>query len=805
MAALDRDIRYALRRMFRARGFTSAVVIIFAIGAGANATVFSVLNALALNTLPVPRPNDLVLLHSSGSLDTIEIADRTFAEHYGAVPDLFDGVLWDGGVSTSIVTIEGVASEAQCEVVSANYFAVLDISAAAGHLVGAPTVADPLAVLDFHYWSRVFAGESSAIGRQILVDGVPHTIAGVAPKEFFGLAVGIRPDVYTLTDSSDGSAWAHVVGRLKPGRSAADAERTLTPVFAAAVPGSLASATERLQHMARLRVTSIDHGLSHRSSALKEPAWLLMSVSMLLLLVAGSNLANLVLARNIARRTEIATQIACGASRGRLVAQFSVEAGLLALVGGLAGLLVAHWTSAALVTALAGNSAHIVLETGVSVRLLFFTLTTLFITVGLFGILPTLITSNADPVRDLRAGSAGQGQRIGRLVRHGLVIGQLAGAVALLAGTGVLFQSLLTLAAVDVGFSKDRVLSVSMTDAQRSRPAGQAANVLSVLVERTLGLPGVEAVSLSAVAPFSGRVLGINVTAEGGTTGAEKSPALWTSVSSGYFATMGIPLREGRDFSGADDPIARPAAIVNETLARRLFGSASPLGRRLRFVEGNRPPMAIVGVVADAVYRDTREERTGFVYVPRANRNSPSLVGGVMLVRSVDPYDAHLVPAVHRLAAAVDKGLVIRRATVLGDDVAGSLHRERSMAELSAVVTAMALVLAGFGLYGTLSMTTAQRTREIGLRIALGASNRHVLRMVLGEAASLGAVGLFAGVFLAGGVLSILGRFVVDLPVPGALTMVLVIGTLLTITLAAAILPVRRALGISAASALKGD
>lgn len=803
MTGIARDLRHTLRRMRRAPGFTVAVVVLFALGAGVNATIFSVLDSLVLKTLPVPRPSELVLLHSGGSSGNIEIAERAFAEHYGAVPDLFSGILWDGGVSPSVVLADGVQLEAQRQVVSADYFDVLGIPASTGRL-SVVEMAEPAVVLDFGYWRRTFAGNSAVVGRELTIDGVAHTIAGVTPPDFFGLAIGIRPDVYSLTPARQGPTWAHVVARLKPGRTAAAAERALAPIFVSAVESSVTSVTERQQHLANLRVTPLRYGLSHRSMSLEGPAWLLMAVSVLLLLVAGFNLASLMVTRNLARRTEIATQIACGATRSRLATQFAIEAGVLALAGGLAGLVAAHWTSSALVTVLAGDSS-VVLDTGVSVRVVTFTIALLSLTVGLFGILPTIIAASGDPLRELRAGSAGQRPVVGRRVRSALVIGQLAGSVALLAGTGVLVQSFSALASVDVGFAKDRVISVALADAQTARPAGQAASAISRLLEDVRQLPGVQAASLAAIAPFSGNVLGINVTAEGGSNGTSASRALWTSVSTGYFDTMGIPIREGRDFSAEDDPLGQPAVIINETLARRHFGSASPLGRRLRFVEGNRPPMPVVGVVADAVYRDTREDATDFLYVPRAVRNGPALVRGVLLIRMEADEDASLIPAVRGLAKTVDPGIVVRRATVLADDVEASLHRERSMAELSAVVSVVALILAAFGLYGTLSMTTLQRTREIGLRVALGASNRDIRRMVIGEALWLSMAGLAAGVFLAILVLSILGRLVVDLPRPNIATSVFVLGALALVTLTAATLPARRAVGIHPARALKAD
>ena len=553
--------------------------------------------------------------------------------------------------------------------------------------------------------------------------------------------------------------------------------------------------------MARLLVTPVARGLSAVRTRLAVPAWVLMAVVALVLVVACANVANLLLTRATGRRREMAVALALGATRADLVRQLVAESAWLTAAGAVAGILAARWTTGALVASLSTRRVPVDLAAALDGRVMLFTVLVLGFTILLCGVLPAVTATRADVMHDLKGrGSSpepGGRWRVGQL----LIVGQIAVSVTLLAGAGLLVRSLVNLQTFDVGLDRDRVLSVSLADEMTTRPPGQVANVLSDLVERTRGLPGVRSASVSALALFTGDELGINVVVEGARETVASPHAYFNAVAPGYFATVGIPLVAGRDFSTGRRSPSRPVVIVNRTMARRYFGDQSPLGKHLRFVEGNRPPMEIVGVVADSIHNDVREPALDFLYLPafpagRVRR-------AVLLVRTDPSAGADVAGPVQQLVHSLDAGIAVTSVKTIRQSIDESLRDDRVVAALCSTFSVLALTVAALGLYGVLSVTVARQTKEIGVRIALGADTRHIVRLVTAEGMRLTLVGLVLGMAGALASTSVLTTMLFGLHRTDPLTLGAVAVTLIAVTTVACLVPARRAMHVDPVTALR--
>jgi predicted permease len=804
VANIGRDLLLGWRRLRRTPGFTLIATLTLALGIGANTAVFSVLDPLLLRQLPVTRPSELVLLHSAGTLHTIEISERAAFERYSAQHDVFADVLGDAGVAEYSTSVGGVRATARGELVSPNYFSVLGVRPFEGRLFS-PDVdgAGSTMVLGFNYWRRAFGGDPTAVGRTLVVDGRARAIVGVAPQEFFGITVESSPDFYLAFAPASTPGWLTVIGRLNPGVSPAQVRVALEPVFNQIVQASEVPAIERQQAMARLLVTPAARGLSAVRTKLAVPAWVLMAVVGLVLIVACANVANLLLTRATGRRREMAVELALGATRADLVRQLVAESAWLTAAGAVAGILAARWTNGALVASLSTRGVPVELAAGLNGHVLLFTAIVLGLTILLCGVLPAFTAARADVVNDLKGRHSGRGPdghrwRIGQM----LIVGQIAVSVTLLAGAGLLVRSLVNLKTFDVGLDRDEVLSVSLTDEMTTRPPGQVADVLSRLLERTRSLPGVRSASLSGLALFTGDELGINVAVEGARQTVASPHAYFNAVAPGYFATVGIPLLAGRDFSTNDDPPSRPVVIVNRTMARRYFGDESPLGKHLTFVEGNRPPMEIIAIVGDSIHNDVREQPLDFLYLYRPSRQS-ALRRAVLLVRTDPPGASDVAGPVQQLVHSLDAGIAVTSVKTIRESIDESLRDDRIIAALCSTFSVLALTVAALGLYGVLSVTVARQTKEIGVRIALGADTRHIMQLVTGQGMRTTLVGLVLGMAGALASTSALTTMLFGLRRNDPLTLGAVAVTLVAVEALACYFPARRAMHVDPVTVLR--
>jgi predicted permease len=752
MGALWQDVRFGLRMLAKNPGFTAVAVLTLALGIGANAAIFSILDPLLLRKLPVHNPDELVLVHSAGSMESSDISDGPDFALYRDNNHVFSDVFADAGISPYQITQNGQTSSTNGDAVSGNYFTVLGVRPFAGRLINPSrnhaSSGSPEIVLSFDYWKSAFGGDIAAIGKTIPIRNLSYTIVGVTPPEFFGLVVGKTPDFY-LPMANSPKDFVTIFGRLKPGVSLAQAQTDLEPMFQQMLAQSPVPEIERPGGMARLVLTPAARGLSDLRAQFSLPARILMLVVGLVLLIACSNVANLLFARGAARRKEITVRLALGAGRWRLVRQLVTESALLALMGAAVGLLLATWGSNLLVAALSTEHFHVALKAGLSGRVLFFTGGILALTVLLCGLTPAFSATRADLAQDLK--SQGSGVATSATRRRGgmlVVVGQVSLSVTILAGAGLLLHSLINLETFDVGFNRDNVLAINFNGSGPGRTPEQINTFYDQLIERTRNLPGVRSVSISAYTQTTG-VMGLNVEVEGHpVSSAEESHVFFNTVTPAYFETLGIPVLEGREFTNQDSGNSPMVAIINRTMARHYFGDESPLGKRLNFDTGKKwPVMEIVGVVADSKYNDLREASTDFVYVNRTQLRTlhpATNVVGVLDVRAngnAKTLGGPLRDTLHSL----DSSAKITSIKTLRERIDESLHQDRLIAALCGIFSLLALTLTCVGLYGTLSFSVVRRTNEIGVRMALGARPSDIFRLVIGQGMRLVIVGLVIG------------------------------------------------------------
>ncbi len=535
------------------------------------------------------------------------------------------------------------------------------------------------------------------------------------------------------------------------------------------------------------------------------PAQILMIVVGLLLLIACGNVANLLLARGMARKREFTVRLAVGASRWRVVRQLLTESAMLAIAGALAGLAVGQWTSWLLLASLSTRQLPIVLATGLNARTLLFAAGALALTVLVCGLAPAVAATRGELAEELKV----QGSGTHRSAAHSrmgniLIVAQVALSMMLLAAAGLLLHSLFNLETFDAGFDRDKVLVVTMNGYSASRTRDQIAQFYVQLLDRVKQLPGVHSASYSSFTPISGKEVGINVVVDGYTLRpGEVANELFVGVSPGYFDTMGIPILEGRDFTEEDSHSnsqsyqSTSVAIINRTMARRFFGDSSPLGKHFRFVEGGkRPPLEIVGVVADSKYNDLREAPTEFFYVPgshgdleiRTNGSSKTLGGPL-----------------GEILRSLDSSVGVTGIRTLREQVDESLHSDRLVAELCATFSILAVVLTCVGLYGALAFNVARRTREIGIRMALGAPQRNVLWMVLREALLVTVAGIAIGLPIAMAGARLIAHMLFGVSASDPVTFTVVAVTLLCVAAIAGFLPARCAARVDPMTALRAE
>jgi predicted permease len=729
--------------------------------------------------------------------------------------------------SAMTVVWQGKSERASGELVTGNYFEVLGVRPAIGRMFSAADDrtpgAHPIAVLSYGYWQRRFAGDPSVLNQSILVNGYPLTIVGVSARGFTGIEVGSSRDVMvpvmmkaqmtpTWNDLDNRrSRWLNIMGRLKPGITASQAEVQLNVVYrqinAMEIEAikSIPSGTFRDRFLNKhLDVLPGYRGLSDLRSQFSKPLFVLMSMVGVVLLIACVNVANLLLARSTSRQKEIAVRLALGAGRGRIVRQQLIESLLLAFSGAVVGLVFAAWTGRLLLAALPGDQSAQTLQPTPDMRVVGFTILLALLTALVFGIMPALAATRPAVTTALKeeAGAVAGGGRQAR-VRRALVAGQVALSMLLVAGAGLFARSLYNLRAVDTGFQVDSLLTFSMDPSLSGYSVERSVQLYELIQSAIAELPGVRSVSMSEIGPFTGNGWGMTIKVDGyeRKDGEDMNPSV-DGVGTRYFATMGVPLIAGREFSEKDVMGAPRVAIINQTMARYFFGDTNPMGRRFGFGRDKGTEIEIVGVVKDMRTLQMNQAPPRYVYIPyRQDESLTELTFDVRVSGDAQAAAAGVRQAVQRL----DPNMPIFNMKTMAAQVSESLYVERMVATLSIAFAGLATLLAAVGLYGVMSYAVARRTREIGIRIALGAERTRVLWLVLKEVALLGGVGIGVG---------LLGAFYLTRKVESELfglsphdpaTLAGAVVLLLAVAFAAGMLPARRAATIDPMIAMRTD
>jgi predicted permease len=737
---LGQDLRYAIRTLLRSPAFTAVAVLCLALGIGANTAIFSLVDAALLRMLPVTDPERLVVVRNMdpGRRGGSSFSYPSFVyvqQHARAVAAVFAYARIDLNLSAGDVT------DAPAGVlVSDNYFSALGVQPVIGRAFAHSDEA--AAVLSYRYWQTRLHGDPAIAGRAVVLNGVPFTVIGVAPRRFFGVEVGGWPDVFVPLTWCDrllpgkprlpmpNSFWLSVMARLRPEVGASEAAARTEVVYHQGIseqplPGHL------VRHLQQQRITFVPAGKGMGSirEQFGTPLLILMTVVALVLLIACANVANLLLARAAARRKEIAVRLALGAGRVRLVRQFLTESLVLSAAGGVLGLLFGVWSA----RALTGFLTNRVLDVTLDARVLVFTLLASVFTGLLFGAAPGLRATRVDLTPSFKGDAAPESPR--RRLRLGgfLVSGQVAVSLLLLIGAGLFIRTLGNLRALDAGFRGDHVLLATLNPGLSRYTPKRSEAFFEDLLGRVSALPGVRSATL-ADAPLLGGTYIDGFSVEGATQPAE---ACIRIVGPRFFETMGIEIRLGRDFSTGDRLSSTRVAIVNETLARKYFAGRNAIGKHIGDME-------IVGVIADTRYRRLRETTPNTVYLPINQTQRWFSSERTLHVRTFTG-PSGMAAAVREQVRALDKNLPVE-IKLFPDLVDEDLVQERLVAHLSGFFAGLALLLTAMGLYGVIAYNVQRRTREIGIRMSLGARRAAVVSMVLRDCLLLAGVGVAAGV-----------------------------------------------------------
>jgi len=780
------DFKYALRTLRRSPGYMAVAAMTLALGIGANTAIFSLLDQILLRLLPVKNPQQLVLLtmrgHHYGSNWGGNAISHPMFRDFQAHNDVFSGMFCRFRDPVSL-TFAGQSERVNAELVSGTYFSVLGVNTILGRAFTPEDdrvpLGHPLAMLTYDYWKRRFGGDPGIVGKNLIVNGHNVTVLGVVQPGFDGVELGYSTKVFIpimmqdwivvgnrkmLTDRR--MRWVNAFGRLKPGVSITQAKASLEPFMHSMLEMEVkeaafshASAYDREQFLKSwMDVLPGSQGRSYTRRELSTPLWVLMATTGVVLLIACANLANLLLARATGRQKEIAVRLAVGASRGRIISQLLTETLSLAGLGGIAGLAIAFWADKALLRIyLPADSTDLNISTLPDFRILVFTLGVTVLTGIVFGLVPAFQTTRPDVGRVLKdeAGAVVGGGHAG--LRKTLVVAQVALSLLLLIGASLFLRSLKNLSNLGPGFPAERLVGFNIDPSLGGYIPERSKIYYQQLTNALSSVPGVESVGLASMRILENDEWDSSMTVEGYTPAKpeDRAEPYMNQISPGYFATLGVPIVAGRDFrmtddheikKGPEDDDWTPTTVmINEKFAKKFFPGRNPLGLHLGFGSdpGTRMDMEIIGIVKDIKYTNLRDEVPEQAYVPYMG--SHFLGSMTVYIRTaVDPN--LLMPAVRQKVRELDANLPIYGLRTTETQINNSLVTERMIASLSTVFGFLATMLAVIGLYGVMSYTVAQRTREIGIRMALGAEQGKVVWMVMREVLRLIGIGVVAGI-----------------------------------------------------------
>ncbi len=812
METFWQDLRYSLRTLFKKPGFTFVVVTTLALGIGANATIFTWIKAVLLASLPgIEQPEKLVEVWgatrnnsalSSSYVDYLDYRDQN--------------KVLSGLIAHQVLPLNLGRSEKPERVwgaiVSGNYFDVLGIKA----LIGRTFLPEedrtpnthPVVVIGYGLWERRFGADPNVLGRTITLNEHDFTVIGVGPKDFASPFAGLALDVWTpvmmkdyvarphfsLTDR--GSRWLMVMGRLKPGATVPQAQANI-----AAIASHLEQEYPQTNERLGVAVYSVLQSPFSLKQDMRPALAILMAAVGVVLLIACANVANLLLARATSRRKEIALRLALGASRRRLVQQMLTESFVLASLGAALGLAIAFWTARSLAAFLPPYASRASFDTRPDAVVFAFTLGLTVITTLLFGLAPTLHASKQDLVTAMKDNTAtvGRGPRKVSL-RHALVITQVALSMVALISAGLFVRSLREAYKADPGFDPHGVVLASLDPFLSGYDESRGREFYRRLVERVSAVPGIQSATLARRLPLTdGGIAFANVVIDGYAPAKDEDMRLnYETVGPQYFQTMRIPFVHGRDFDERDQEDARGVVIINETMARRYWPGGDALGRRLKLT---KDWLEIVGIAKDVKYRSLSEAPQPFLYLPLLQDYRSNMI--LVARTTIEP--EKMFQPVRAEVAALDPKIPMFGVKTFEEHVGISLFLQRMAATLLSIFGLLALSLAAIGLYGVMAYSVSQRSRELGIRVSVGAERRDIFKLILGQGLAISVVGLLAGLVAAFAVTRLTAKLLYGISATDPVTFIVIALLLLCVTLLACYFPARRATRVDPMIALRVD
>ena len=831
------DLRFGVRMLRKNPGSTAVAILTLALGIGANTAIFTIFDAVLLESLPVREPSRLVLFSddlSEGSYRGDPPSNRWDAfstevsDYIRKQPLPFESLAaFRSGEDTVTVRLadspsaSGPAERALVHLVSGNYFSTMGVDSVMGRTLSPEDDrpnAPPVAVASYCYWKQRLHGDPTVIGKIAYLNGSAFTIVGVTPPEFFGERIRRSPDFWmplvfqpqiellpSYLERTD-EYWLLLMGRLSPGATRAQAQASTTAALQQFLMNKEGSKlTDALQRdIARSHVELVDGaaGISWLRFEYSQPLHILLAVVAMVLLIACANVGNLLLSRSAIRQTEISVRLALGGSRLRLIRQLLTESILLATLGATCGLLLAHWAVNVLFTLVAGNSP---MKPHLNALVLAFTIVITMIAGILFGLAPAFSAGRADLATSLKAGVRGvTGDRRKVGVAHSLIVAQIAISLVLLVGANLLARSLLNLEKQPLGFDQSHVLLVGVSPRMADYKPENVAELYRKLYERLNTLPGVRTATLARYSPMSGSSSTDNISIQGhADKPGEDLSAENILVGPSYAETMGMTLLQGREIGLPDAPGASKVAMVNEAFVRAYFPGESPLGHHFDVGKPkNTGEYEIVGVLRDAQFHDVKGKIRPMVFPAILQDTSQTaLSGGVILRTTGDP--TSMAATVRQAVAEVDPNLPVTGTRTLTNQIAATFDVERVAAELVSFFGGLALLLACVGLYGVFMQGVSRRTNEIGVRMALGAQGRDILWMVLRHTITLLVTGLAIGIPVALTATRLVKSQLYGVGAADALSFIIAALILVSVAIFAGLLPARRAAAVDPVVALR--
>jgi predicted permease len=827
------DIKYSARRLRKSPGFTITALLTLALGIGANAGIFTLIDAVLLKSLPVPRPEELYLVKENDKpAEKSRFSYPMFRQLEQQFPasSSIAAMSWPNDFYAN--TANGSQERIQGQLVSGNYFQVFETHPILGRLFtiedDGNTEPSPGIVISYGYWKTRFAKAPSIVGQQIDVNGVPLTIIGVAAPGFFGAREGTEPDVwipltlqpnvryaahYSNSDPGDplkpwvpqaNIDWLQMIVRVKDPASISQTLSVLNRQYHQALDLRRHNVNTLRQDLKdQLVLEPGQQGFATLKRQFEQPLVLLMGMAAMVLLIVCANIANLLLARAVANERAIAVQLSMGAGRARLIRQTLTEALLLSITGGVLGIVVAFGCTTVLPKWASHDATAIPLNLAPDARILIFGVLVAIITGVLFGVAPAMHGSRVNPASVLKAGAkgiSGGGANRKWSFRKTLVAAQVGLSLVLLVGAGMFTVTLSNYSKLDPGFDRDHILSASIDPNLVPYQPNELMSLYDRLVNRIDAIPGVESSSVATCGLASGclDVSDVLIAGSGG-NGTTTATTQENSVSINYFKTVGIQLMRGRIFTTTDNATAPRVSIVNQTFARRFLKDENPVGRQFAYQDPGAPSIEIVGLVADARVDDIREAAPPMIYYPVAQHSGT--VTSIDIRTNATPQSA--VIQVRQAIEEIDHRLPVVQISTLSNQIDRNLTQQRVMARLASIFGILALSLSCLGLYGVASYTMQRRTSEIGVRLALGSTRSAVVWLILKETLLVVTAGALAGVLFSVLIMHLVKGFLFGLSPEDPATIALAGSLLLFVSIGAGIFPAWRATQVNPTEALR--